>query len=198
MPEVASSPVMTALKQHQEMVRGLMVEEQRAIIAEIAAAIVAAYRQGGKVLTFGNGGSAADAAHIAAELGGRFYFERDSLPAVALGDNTPMLTAIGNDYSYAGVFSRPLSGLGRPGDVAIGISTSGNSENVVRAVETACGLGMTTVALTGPRGNRLEQAADLCVCVPDPHTPRIQEGHILIGHTVCQIVEAELFGGGRP
>ncbi len=198
MPEVKPDAVTAALEQHQEMVRGLMAEESRASIERIAGAIVAAYRQGGKVLTFGNGGSAADAAHIAAELGGRFYFDRDSLPAVALGDNTPMLTAIGNDYSYAEVFSRPLSGLGRAGDVAIGISTSGNSENVVRAVETARALGMTTVALTGPRGNRLERVAELCVCVPDPHTPRIQEGHILIGHTVCQIVEAELFGDGRP
>jgi D-sedoheptulose 7-phosphate isomerase len=164
-------------------------------IARVSEVSLAAIKNGNKLLLFGNGGSAADAQHIAAEFVGRFAFDRPALPALALSVNTSCLTAIGNDYGFDQVFSRQLEALARPGDVAIGFSTSGNSPNVLHAISTAKKMGLQTVALTGTPGGKLKQAVDLdhCVCVPSSETPRIQECHILIGHIVAELVEQELF-----
>lgn len=162
-------------------------------IAAVATVMVEAYRAGNKAVFFGNGGSAADAQHLAAEFLGRYLLDRASLPAVALSDNSAAVTAIGNDYDYAEVFSRQVEGVGARGDVAVGLSTSGRSANVVRGLESARRGGLVTVGFTGAAGGRVEQAADHCLCVPSEETPRIQEGHMLIGHTLCELVERELF-----
>jgi D-sedoheptulose 7-phosphate isomerase len=168
-------------------------------VAEIASgcsAIVAAFQQGNKLLLFGNGGSAADAQHIAAEFVGRFAFNRAALPAIALGVNGSCLTAIGNDYGFEQAFSRQVEALGRAGDVAVGISTSGNSPNILEGLATAKKMGLGTIALTGQTGGKLRGSKNLdsCICAPTDETPRIQECHILIGHVICEIVEQELFG----
>lgn len=163
------------------------VEQAGGVIAE-------ALESDGKVLFFGNGGSAADAQHLAAEFTGRFLVERRPLAALALTVNTSSLTAIGNDYCFETVFARQVQALGRRGDVAVGISTSGNSANVLRALEAARGIGMTTVGIGG-RSGKLAEAVDTCVCVPSDCTPRIQEVHIFTGHLLCEIVETRLFGG---
>jgi len=162
-------------------------------IAKVSEVVVEALDQGGKVLLFGNGGSAADAQHIAAEFVGRFAFNRPALPALALSVNTSCLTAIGNDYGFDLVFSRQIEALARKGDVAIGISTSGNSPNVLRAMSVARDLGLHTVALAGCTGGQLKDAVDHCICVPSNETPRIQECHILIGHIISELVERTLF-----
>jgi D-sedoheptulose 7-phosphate isomerase len=145
--------------------------------------------QGGVLLVCGNGGSAADAQHIAAELTGRFFRDRKPLPALALHGNTSSLTAIGNDYGYDEVFAREVGAHGRKGDVLLAISTSGNSRNVLRAITVARDKGMAVVGLTGSDGGKMRDLCDVCVCVPSTSTPRIQECHILIGHTVCELVE---------
>lgn len=142
----------------------------------------------------GNGGSAADAQHIAAEFSGRFYLDRDPLPAEALHTNTSFLTTVANDYSYEQVFSRMVKAVGRPGDVLIGISTSGNSNNVMLALKTARQKKMVTVGLTGQGGGKMKALCDYSFQVPSGDTPRIQESHILIGHIIAEIVEKELFG----
>lgn len=152
--------------------------------------IASALGRGNKVLFFGNGGSAADAQHLAAELTGRYLKERPSLAGMALTTNTSSLTAIGNDYSYDLVFARQLEGLGAKGDVAVGITTSGNSENVIRAMAVAKAKGLITVGLTGGTGGKLCTVVDYCLCVPSTDTPRIQESHILTGHIICEIVES--------
>ena len=164
------------------------------IIAKIAEVIIQAYRKGKKVILFGNGGSAADAQHIAAELVGKYYLERAPLPAIALTVNTSSLTAIGNDYSFAQVFVKQLEALGEAGDVAIGISTSGNSENVLEALKAAKEKGLITIGFTGKKGGKLTNVVDYCLHIPSDDTPRIQEGHITVGHIICEIVERELFG----
>jgi D-sedoheptulose 7-phosphate isomerase len=155
--------------------------------------LVEALIQGKKPILFGNGGSAADAQHIAAELVGRFAFDRPALPALALSVNSSCLTAIGNDYGFDVVFARQIEALGGSGDVAIGISTSGNSPNVVSALAVARKMGLHTVALTGGSGGALKTAVDHCICVPSIETPRIQECHILIGHTISELVEESIF-----
>ena len=155
--------------------------------------LVNAFKQGNKALLFGNGGSAADAQHIAAELVGRFAFDRPALPALALSVNSSCVTAIGNDYGFDRVFSRQLEALARPGDIAIGISTGGNSANVLRAMSTARKIGLKTIALTGRSGGNLRNAVDYCICVPSNETPRIQECHILVGHIISELVEREIF-----
>jgi D-sedoheptulose 7-phosphate isomerase len=164
------------------------------LLAEVAMQIVKSLRSGGKVVLFGNGGSAADAQHLAAEFTGRYLKERRALPALALNANTSSVTAIGNDYGFDLVFARQLEALGREGDVAIGISTSGNSRNVVRAFEVATSKSIHTVALTGESGGEMKKIADRAICVPSNETPRIQECHILVGHIICEIVEESLFG----
>lgn len=157
--------------------------------AEACSILVRSLKQGNKVLIFGNGGSAADSQHIAAEFVGRFAFERRALPALALSVNSSCVTAIGNDYGYDVVFSRQVEALGQAGDVAIGISTSGNSANVVRGIEAARGRGIHTIALTGAKGGKLESVVEICLKAPSDETPRIQECHILIGHILCELAE---------
>jgi D-sedoheptulose 7-phosphate isomerase len=167
------------------------------LVARVSEILLNALKSGNKLLLFGNGGSAADAQHIAAEFVGRFAFDRPALPALALSVNTSCLTSIGNDYGFEQVFSRQLEALARPGDVAIGFSTSGNSSNVLNGISTAKKIGLHTIAFTGTPGGKLKQAADLdhCLCAPSGETPRIQECHILIGHIVSELVEQELFHG---
>lgn len=161
-------------------------------IARAAGMLVRAIEGGGKVLLCGNGGSAADCQHLAAELVGRYLKERRPLPALALTVDTSALTAIANDYAYAEVFARQIGGLGRPGDVLIALSTSGNSDNVLRAIATARTIGIATIGLTGGTGGRMREACDLCITVPSARTNNIQEMHIAIGHILCGIVEETL------
>lgn len=165
------------------------------LIAAVAELIVKAMRQGRKLLLFGNGGSAADAQHLAAEFVGRFAIERAALPAFALSVNTSCLTAIGNDYGFDQVFARQIEAFGKPGDVAVGISTSGNSANVLLGLAKAKEIGLTTIALTGDSEGKMKNDADYCVCVPSSETPRIQECHILIGHVIAELVEKAIVYG---
>jgi D-sedoheptulose 7-phosphate isomerase len=160
---------------------------------EVAQAMISSLRSGGKVIFFGNGGSAQDAGHLAAELMGRFAFDRPGLAAISLPDATAAMTAIGNDYSYDEVFARQVLAVGRPGDVVIGLTTSGNSSNVVRALEAAGQAGMTTVTLTGAHGGKVADVAEICIQVPSDDTGRIQEACMHLGHTICEMVEAALF-----
>jgi D-sedoheptulose 7-phosphate isomerase len=161
--------------------------------ADIAARIVDSLRAGGKIILFGNGGSSMDAGHLAAELLGRFYYDRPSLPAVSLADSTAAMTAIGNDYSYAEVFARQVRGLGVAGDVLVGLTTSGNSANVVAALRAGRELGMVTVSLTGANGGGVSDVSDICVRVPTTDTPRVQEACMHLGHSICEIVEATIY-----
>ncbi|MBK7211946.1 MAG: D-sedoheptulose 7-phosphate isomerase [Bacteroidales bacterium] len=162
-------------------------------IHNAATAIVNCYKQDGKVLFCGNGGSAADAQHLAAELSGRYYFDRPPLFAEALHVNTSFITAVANDYSFDETYARMIKAAGRKGDILLGLSTSGNSENVVRAFSEARTAGMITIAFTGNSGGKLKSMADLLLNIPSTDTPRIQEAHILIGHIICELVESELF-----
>ena len=164
------------------------------IIQNSAQALKTAFQNKNQVLFCGNGGSAGDAQHIAAELSGRFYFDRPPLNAEALHVNSSYLTAVANDYSYDVIYERLVEARGKKGDVLVGISTSGNSENVLRALKKAKSLGMITVAMTGEGGGKMAKYADFLLAVPSKDTPRIQEVHILLGHIICEIVEAEIFG----
>ena len=155
--------------------------------------IVSAFEKGNKVLFCGNGGSAADAQHLAAEFSGRFYTDRDSLPAEALHCNTSYITAVANDYSYDVIYSRILKGIGNAGDVLVGLSTSGNSKNIIKAFEVAREKKMTTIAFTGASGGKLKSLSDFLINVPSEDTPRIQESHIMLGHIICQFVEEIYF-----
>jgi D-sedoheptulose 7-phosphate isomerase len=155
--------------------------------------IVSAFEKGNKVLFCGNGGSASDAQHLAAEFSGRFYTDRDALPAEALHCNTSYITAVANDYSYDVIYSRILKGIGNEGDVLVGLSTSGNSKNIVKAFEMAREKRMTTIAFTGSTGGKLKHLADFLINVPSDDTPRIQESHITLGHIICQMVEEIYF-----
>ncbi len=166
------------------------------IIENVATACVNVYKKSKKTMIAGNGGSAADAQHIAAELVGRYGFDRPSLPSLALTTDTSNLTAIGNDYGYDKVFSRQLEGMGQEGDLFIGISTSGNSQNVINAFLSAKEKGITTVALVGRDGGKMAAMADYAIIIPSNDTPRIQESHILIGHIICDVIEKEIFGDG--
>ena len=161
------------------------------ILAECSAEIVKAFQNGNKVLFCGNGGSAADAQHLAAEFSGRFYTDRDALPAEALHVNTSYLTAVANDYSYDVVYSRIIKGIGKKGDVLVGLSTSGNSGNILKAFEMAKEKGMITVGFTGATGGKMKDLSDFLLNVPSTDTPRIQESHILLGHIICQLVEEQ-------
>jgi len=171
---------------------GLLDDAVVAAIEHATDAIVGSLRTGGKVLLCGNGGSAADAQHLAAELIGRFCLDRQALPAIALADNVAAMTAIGNDYSYEDVFVRGVQGFGREGDVLIGLSTSGSSSNVVAALVAARDAGLTTIALVGRPGCTMAELADHVISVPGANTARIQEGHMLVGHTIFELVEREL------
>jgi D-sedoheptulose 7-phosphate isomerase len=165
-------------------------------VVEVADKMTGCLREGNKILFFGNGGSAADAQHLAAELSGRFLRERESLAGWALTTNSSVLTAIGNDYSFDEVFARQIEGIGTRGDIAFAISTSGNSPNVLRAAKVARNKGMITVGLTGKTGGKLPQSVDHCIRIPSDQTPRIQEAHILTGHILCEMIEEALFGRG--
>src|SRR5665213_262520 len=155
--------------------------------------IVSAFEKGNKVLFCGNGGSASDAQHLAAEFSGRFYTDRDALPAEALHCNTSYITAVANDYSYDVIYSRLIKGIGNQGDVLVGLSTSGNSKNIVKAFEVAKEKKMTTIAFTGSTGGKLKNLSDILINVPSDDTPRIQESHITLGHIICQFVEEIYF-----
>jgi D-sedoheptulose 7-phosphate isomerase len=176
--------VLTAILEDADLVSTI-----QALSAEMGSSL----RNGGKILFCGNGGSAADAQHLAAELSGRFYYDRDPLDAEALHVNTSYLTAVANDYSYDDIFVRLVKAKGRKGDVLVGLSTSGNSRNVIKAVDFANAMGMITAGLTGATGGLLKDKCAYLIRVPSQNTPRIQEGHILIGHIICERVESDLF-----
>ncbi len=180
----ASVNLKTALLSHDAILNSLhkLVEE-----------IVNCYKNGGKVLWAGNGGSAADAQHLAAELSGRFYYDRAPLFSEALHVNTSYLTAVGNDYGYEVVYSRLTQAMGKKGDILIGLSTSGNSPNVVNALIKAKSIGMITAAFTGETGGEMKTNCDFLINIPSTDTPRIQECHMLLGHTLCEMVEMKMF-----
>lgn len=169
------------------------VRDQLPNIARIASRMVDVFERGGQLFFFGNGGSAADAQHWAAELSGRFYYDREPLPAVALSTNSSAVTAIANDYGYRQIFARQLNALARPGDMAVGISTSGRSANVIRALEAAKRRDLVTVGFTGQGGGEMQPLLDYWIEVPSADTPRIQEGHELSAHLLCALVERKLF-----
>lgn len=169
-----------------------VIEKELPTLNRIADLLNRALREGGKILFFGNGGSAADSQHIAAELVSRFRRERAALPAIALTTDTSILTAISNDYGFEAVFSRQVEALGQEGDVALGISTSGNSPNVLNAIRKATEMGMKTVGFTGQDGGKLKEYADICFRVPSQSTPHIQEVHIAVAHALCEVIEETL------
>jgi D-sedoheptulose 7-phosphate isomerase len=164
-----------------------------AAMAKVATACIEALRQGNKLLFAGNGGSAADAQHLAAELISRFHYDRPGLPAFSLSTDTSVLTAIGNDYGYDHLFARQIEAVGNTGDVFFGISTSGRSPNILKALQAARAKGLLTVGLTGHGGGQMSELCDHCLRVPSDSTPRIQEGHIAMGHSICQLIESQLF-----
>ncbi|QUX98235.1 phosphoheptose isomerase [Marinomonas sp. CT5] len=164
-------------------------------VEEACQVCLKAYQNGGKLLIAGNGGSAADAQHIAGELISRFYFDRPALPGIALTTDTSIITAIGNDYGYENLFSRQIEGNGKAGDVFLGISTSGNSPNILKGIEAAKDMGITTIGLTGQTGGKMADQCDLCIKIPSTSTPRVQESHIIIGHIICAYIEQVIFKG---
>ena len=167
-----------------------------ALIKSVALKMISIYKSGNKVLLAGNGGSASDAQHIAGELVSKFYFDRPGLAAISLVTDTSVLTAIGNDLGYENIFSRQIAANGVRGDMFIGISTSGNSENIIKALKECRKNNIITVGLSGNDGGKMKELCDYCICVPSIETPRIQENHITIGHIICAVVEEELFGKG--
>lgn len=162
-------------------------------VKDIVTLIVDRFREGKHLYFCGNGGSAADAQHLAAEFSGRFYINRDALPSEALHCNTSYLTAVANDFSYDLIYSRLIKGIGKPRDILVGMSTSGNSINILKAFETAREKGITTIGMTGEGGGQLAAVSDYLIAIPSKNTPRIQEGHMLLGHIICQLVEAGYF-----
>lgn len=181
-------------------VKAAMLQDETLLkqIEEAAQIVTKAYRNGKKTLLAGNGGSAADAQHIAGEFVSRFYFDRPGIPSIALTTDTSVITAIGNDYGYEKLFERQVQALGVEGDIFIGISTSGNSPNVVKALQVCKEKGIFAIGLTGASGGKMADLCDLCIKVPSPETPRIQESHILIGHIICCIVEEQIFAEYKP
>ena len=166
------------------------------LIQRVALEMISVYKDGNKVLLAGNGGSASDAQHIAGELVSKFYFDRPGLAAISLVTDTSVLTAIGNDLGYENIFSRQISANGVQGDMFIGISTSGNSENIIKALKECRKNNIITVIFSGYDGGKMKKLCDYCICVPSRDTPRIQENHIMIGHIICAVVEEEIFGKG--
>lgn len=171
-------------------------QELMNLVQEVALKCVEVYKNGNKTLIAGNGGSAADAQHIAGEFVSRFYFDRPGLASIALTTDTSIITAIGNDYGYEKLFSRQVQANGVKGDIFIGISTSGNSANVIEALKECKEKGIITVGLTGEKGGKMAEMCDYCIRVPSNETPRVQEAHILIGHIICAVVEEAIFGKG--
>lgn len=184
------SKIQSSLDVKAALLKDTNVLEQVVAVTET---IIACYRNNGKVLWCGNGGSAADAQHLAAELSGRFYYDRPPLFSEALHVNTSYVTAVANDYSYGQIYSRLIEAMGRKGDVLIGLSTSGNSENVVKALEKANTLGLITVGFTGNAGGKMKAHCKYLIDIASTDTPRIQECHMLLGHTICELTEAKLF-----
>ena len=178
-----------AITDHLDVVKGITVQQE--LLEKIALAMVEALGKGNKILWCGNGGSAADSQHLAAEIVGRFRRERRGLPSVALTTDSSILTAVANDYGFEAVFSRQVEALGNPGDLLVGISTSGNSQNVVQALEVAKEIGITTVGFTGEGGGRMASLADFLFAVPSRDTARVQEAHILAGHMLCDWIELD-------
>ena len=162
-------------------------------IEEVSQVCIKTFKAGGKVLFCGNGGSAADAQHLAAEFSGRFYYDREPLFSEALHVNTSFLTAVANDYGYEHVYSRLVAAMGKRDDILFGLSTSGNSVNVIKALKKAKELGMITVGMTGLSGGKMKEFSDYFLNIPSDDTPRIQESHIMIGHIICEIVESKIF-----
>lgn len=186
------SEITSQLSTHRDVITRIE-RELSPLIAEMATLLVETFTNGGKLLVMGNGGSAADAQHFAAEIVGRFKMERKGLPAVALSTDTSILTAIGNDYGFEMIFRRQVEALALPGDLIVGISTSGNSPNVLQALKLAREMGCRTVGLLGKDGGTIRDACNLALIVPSSDTPRVQEGHIIIIHIVCDLLEKALF-----
>ena len=182
--------IKSAVENYTHVLQDDILQEK---IQEIVIKSIAAFKDDKKMLLCGNGGSASDAQHIAAELSGRFYTDRPPLYAEALHVNSSYMTAVANDYGYEATYARMVEAAGRKGDVLLGISTSGNSPNVVKAMQKAKELGMLTVGFTGKDGGELKDICDILICIPSVDTPRIQEAHILIGHIICQLIEEEMF-----
>jgi D-sedoheptulose 7-phosphate isomerase len=190
---MSPSPLATDLKAHQAILEQT-VEQTADLIEQITAAIVRCFRQGNKLLICGNGGSAADAQHVAGEFVNRFRFDHAALPAIALTTDTSILTCIANDSAFENIFSRQVEALGKPGDILAGISTSGSSPNILKALEAARAQGLITIAFTGEMGrDKMGPKCDLCLVVPSADTPRIQESHIFVWHVICGVVEQNLF-----
>jgi D-sedoheptulose 7-phosphate isomerase len=183
----------TELRSHQKVVEQT-IEQSAEVIDQIADSIIRCFRQGNKLLICGNGGSAADAQHVAGEFVNRFRFDHSALPALALTTDTSILTCVGNDSAFENIFSRQVEDLAKPGDILVGISTSGSSPNILKALDAGRVLGLTTVGFTGENGPaKMSPKCDLCLVVPSSDTPRIQESHIFIWHVICGIVEQSLF-----
>jgi D-sedoheptulose 7-phosphate isomerase len=195
MKENIANIVKSSIEVKQQVLKS---EELISTIEKIVRVIVAAFKNGNRVYFCGNGGSAADAQHLAAEFSGRFYIDRKALPAEALHCNTSYLTAVANDYSYDVVYSRIIGGIGEEGDVLIGLSTSGNSGNIIKAFETAKEKSIVTVGFTGASGGKMKAISDYLINIPSTDTPRIQESHIMAGHIICQLVEEIYFKTPNP
>lgn len=193
MADQSAELIRQRIEESVTVTRSLLDVEHIEFTCNFADLLTTALGAGNKVLFCGNGGSAADATHLAAEFVGRYQLERSALPALSLTDNASSMSAIGNDYDYRETFSRQVRGLGRPGDVLVALSTSGGSVNVLDAVEAARQSGLATVGLTGSLGGALDELSDLCLRVASTETARIQEAHMLVGHTVCELVEHALF-----
>jgi D-sedoheptulose 7-phosphate isomerase len=183
--------IQSSIEVKQSLLQDEALVKQIDTVVEV---VTNAFKNGNAVYFAGNGGSAADAQHLAAEFSGRFYKDRKALPSDALHCNSSYLTAVANDYSYDVIYSRLLEGLGKKGDVLVGISTSGNSGNIVKAFEMAASMGVVTVGFTGANGGKMKNMADYLINVPSNTTPRIQEAHILVGHIICELVEVNIFG----
>ena len=190
MKQIIQSRIQESIEAKQQL---LSNEPLLATIEQVSHTIISALKNGNKILFCGNGGSAADAQHLAAEFSGRFYLNRKALPAEALHVNTSYLTAVANDYGYDVVYARLVEGIGVTGDILVGLSTSGNSTNIIKAFEAAKQNGLITVAFTGEGGGKMKDLADYVINVPSAVTPRIQESHILVGHIICEVAEAEYF-----
>jgi D-sedoheptulose 7-phosphate isomerase len=175
-------------------VKTLVLQTLIPVIEQAAQIMITALKSGHKIFFFGNGGSAADAQHLAAELIGRFYKDRAALPAIALTTDTSILTCLGNDYSFDIIFARQIEGLANPGDVAVGLSTSGNSKNVLEGLKKAKALRCQTIGLLGNNGGKIAEIVDLAITIPSKITPRIQECHITLGHILCFLIEQKIFG----
>ncbi|MDR1402234.1 MAG: D-sedoheptulose 7-phosphate isomerase [Tannerellaceae bacterium] len=186
------------LTQHQDTIQRILADEGlQDTILKAVNAIVDCFNTGGKVFFCGNGGSAADAQHLAAEFSGRFYIDRAVLPSEALHCNTSYLTAVGNDYSFDIIYARLISGIGKEGDILVGLSTSGNSTNIVKAFEVCKEKGIITIGFTGETGGKMKTVSDYLIHIPSTDTPRIQEAHITIGHIVCEFVETAIFANKK-